>query len=92
MRFFKAIPNEGDQGKAHFIRRKIRKSGDSNLLANVQSLLAKFEEEGDSMLVGEMEDLVNALHRSAIVVQTTKQKKLLSKLRTHARGKINTGH
>ncbi|MCF7845658.1 MAG: hypothetical protein K9L85_00285 [Candidatus Peribacteraceae bacterium] len=88
MSFFKPIPDEGNHGKAHFVRRKIRTSGDSNLLAVVQNLLARFEDEGDDMLVSEMGDLVDALHRSAILVQKAKQKKLLRKLRRSARHRL----
>lgn len=90
MRFFKLIPDEGDQAKAHFICRKIRTNGDSNLLASAQNLLRHFEDEGDEMLIGEMSDLVSALHRCAIIVQKTKQKKLLAKLRKNSRHKIIT--
>ncbi|MFH0776197.1 MAG: hypothetical protein V1936_01130 [Patescibacteria group bacterium] len=88
MRFFKLIPDESDGSKAHFICRKIRTSGDSNLITAAQNLLTKFEDEGEDMLISEMGDLVNALHRSAIIVQKMKQKKLLAKLRKNARHKI----
>ncbi|MFH0834021.1 MAG: hypothetical protein V2A63_01365 [Patescibacteria group bacterium] len=88
MSFFKKIPNEGDHSKAHFIRRQIRKCGDSNLFATAQNLLAKFEDEGNDMLISEMGDLVGVLHRAAILVQNTKQKKLLDKLRKNARHRI----
>ena len=89
MRFFKPIPDEGDCGaKPHFIKRRIRKTGDLSLIKTVRDLLEKFEDEGDEMLVNEMGDLVDALHRSAILVQKTKQKKLLAKLRNHARKKF----
>ena len=89
MSFFRSIPDEGASG-AHFIRRPIRKSGDSNLLKRTTELLAKFENEGDEMLVSEMGDLVDALHRSAILVQKTKQKALLTKLRKHSRKKFSS--
>jgi hypothetical protein len=89
MRFFKPIPDEGScGGKPHFIKRRIRRTGDVNLLKNVCELLEKFDDEGEEMMVSEMGDLVDALHRSAILVQKTKQKKLLSKLRKHARKKF----
>ena len=88
MRFFKPIPNEGDSGKAQFVRRRIRKIGDVNLLATAGNLLAKFENEGDEMLVSEMGDLVDALHRSAILVQKMKQKVLLARLRKSSRRKF----
>jgi len=86
MRFFKPIPNEDDCGsKPHFIKRRIRKTGDTSLLKNLHRLLEKFDNEGDDMLVNEMGDLVDALHRAAIMVQKTKQTKLLKKLRKHSR-------
>ncbi len=88
MNFFKLIPNEGDSSKAHFVKRKIRKTGDTNVLANTSKLLEKFESEGDEMLVSEMGDLVHALHRSAVLVQKAKQTKLLAKLRKHSRNKF----
>ncbi|MFH1546382.1 MAG: hypothetical protein ABIE14_03325 [Patescibacteria group bacterium] len=88
MRFFKQIPNEGDSGKAQFVKRRIRKTGDTNLLATACNLLAKFEDESNEMLVSEMGDLVDALHRSAILVQKTKQKVLLAKLRRSSRRKF----
>lgn len=89
MRFFKPIPDESNSsGKAHFVKRRIRKTGDASLLKNVCVLLEKFHDEGEEMMVGEMNDLVDALHRSAILVQKTKQRKLLSKLRNHSRGKF----
>ncbi|MFA6458480.1 MAG: hypothetical protein WCV72_03795 [Patescibacteria group bacterium] len=90
MRFFKLIPDESNHEKAHFVCRKIRTSGDSNLIATAQNLLARFEDEGDEMLIGEMGDLVGALHRCALIVQKTKHKKLLTKLRKNSRGKITT--
>ncbi|MCF7836440.1 hypothetical protein K9N08_00825 [Candidatus Gracilibacteria bacterium] len=89
MRFFKPIPDEGDCGdKPHFIKRKIRKTGDLSLIKTVRDLLEKFEDEGDEMLVSELGDLVEALHRSAILVQNSKQKKMLAKLRKHSRQKF----
>lgn len=88
MRFFKLIPDESSSGKAQFVRRRIRKIGDVNLLATTCNLLAKFEDESDEMLVGEMGDLVDALYRSAILVQKTKQKVLLARLRKSSRRKF----
>ncbi len=88
MRFFKPIPDESNSGKAQFVKRRIRKTGEANLLATVCNLLAKFEDEGEEMLVSEMGDLVNAFHRSAILVQKTKQKVLLAKLRKSSRRKF----
>ncbi len=89
MSFFKPIPNEESCGnKPHFIKRRIRKKGDLNLLKNTYELLIKFDEEGNEMLVSEMGDLIGALHRSAILVQKTKQAKLLAKLRKHSRKKF----
>jgi len=87
MSFFKSIPDESSTG-AHFTKRKIRKIGDSNLLQKALDLLAKFEDEGDEMLIGEMGDLVDVLHRSAIIVQRSKQEALLAKLRKHSRKKF----
>jgi hypothetical protein len=89
MRFFKPIPDEGDCGaKPHFIKRRIRKTGDLNLIKTARDLLEKFEDEGDEMLVSEMGDLVDALHRLAILAQKSKQKKMLAKLRKHSRQKF----
>jgi len=89
MNFFKPIPNEEDCGsKPQFTKRRIRKMGDASLLKNLQSLLEKFEDERSEMLVSEMSDLVEALHRSAILVQKSKQEKLLAKLRKHSRSRF----
>jgi len=87
MSFFKSIPDESASG-VQFTKRKIRKSGDSNLLQKALDLLARFENEGDEMLIGEMSDLIDVLHRSAIIVQRSKQKVLLAKLRKHSRQKF----
>lgn len=85
---FKLIPDESKT--PHFTKRRIRKSGQANLLANTQNLLLRFQEEGEDMLVSEMSDLVNALHRSAILVQKTKQAVLLERLRRSSRKKMST--
>ena len=85
---FKLIPDESKT--PHFTKRRIRTSGQSNLLANTQNLLLRFQEEGEDMLVSEMSDLVNALHRSAILVQKTKQAVLLERLRRSSRKKMST--
>ena len=84
---FTPIPNESSCNP-QFTTRKIRKIGEKNLLQNTLKLLHQFEEDGDEMLVGEMGDLVDALHRSAICVQTTKQKVLLAKLQKSSRSKF----
>lgn len=83
---FKLIPDEREA--PHFTKRRIRKSVHTNLLASTQDLLLQFQEEGEDMLVSEMSDLVNALHRSAILVQKTKQAVLLERLRRSSRKKI----
>jgi arginine/ornithine N-succinyltransferase beta subunit len=85
---FKPIPDESILS-ALFTKRKIRKSGEGNLLQNTLKLLAQFEENGDEMLVGEMGDLVDALHRSALCVQSTKQKVLIEKLRKGSRKRVD---
>ncbi len=86
---FKPIPDESRlPRKAHFTLRKIRKYGDANLLTQVEKLLAKFVQDGEDMLLSEMSDLVNALHRVALQVQRAKQSKLLKKFRQTARTKL----
>ena len=85
---FTPIPNESNS-QAIFTKRKIRKVGERNLLQNTLKLLAQFEEDGEDMRIAEMEDLVEALHRSAICAQTTKQKVLLEKLRKCNRKKFH---
>ena len=85
---FKPIPDESKI--PNFTKRRIRKSGDTNLLANTQKLLAGFQDEGEDMLVSEMGDLVDALYRSAILVQKTKQAVLLERLRRNSRKKLPT--
>jgi hypothetical protein len=85
MNFFKLIPDESVDAQPMFTKRRIRKNGELDLLQNVCELLDKFRDEGSDMLACDMEDLVHALHRSAILVQKSKQKKLLNKLRKHSR-------
>jgi len=79
---FIPIPHE-DRGTdaAGFTQRKIRKSGESNILKRTEVLLAQFIEDGEDMLVSDMQDLISSLHRTAIQVQQVKQSKLLHRLR-----------
>lgn len=85
---FKPIPDESLLSVI-FTKRKIRKIGEKNLLQNTLRLLAQFEENCEEMLVAEMGDLVDALHRSALCVQSIKQKVLLEKLRNSNRRKFH---
>jgi len=82
---FKPIPHEdhsaGGAAAAGFTQRKIRKSGESNVLKRTEALLAHFIEDGEDMLVSDMQDLIEALHRTAMQVQQVKQHKLVAKLR-----------
>ncbi|MFH1375312.1 MAG: hypothetical protein ABIH35_01430 [Patescibacteria group bacterium] len=90
MSFFKPIPDESRSDRAGFTTRRIRKAGDTDLLATTQKLLDRFADEDDDMLVSEMGDLVDALHRSALLVQRTKQRVLLCKLHRCSRKKSST--
>lgn len=86
---FKPIPDESKiSGKVQFTTRRIRRIGDKNLLIETQKLLVCFESDGEEMLISEMSDCVDALHRSALLVQRTKQNVLLSRLRNTSRQKI----
>ena len=85
---FKPIPDESLLSTI-FTKRKIRKTGEGNLLKNTLKLLAQFEDNCEEMLVSEMGDLVDALHRSALCVQSTKQKVLLEKLRKGSRKRFH---
>ncbi len=82
MTFFKPIPDETSaSGHAEFTLRKIRKAGEQNVLAATERLLAKFVDDGDEMLVSEMSDLIEVLHRAASLVQKTKHAVMLKKLK-----------
>lgn len=82
MTFLKPIPDEANpDGGVEFTLRKIRKAGEQNVLQSTERLLARFIDDGDEMLVSEMSDLLEALHRAAILVQKTKQAVMLKKLR-----------
>ncbi len=90
---FKPIPDESAlPRKAHFTLRKIRKYGDANLISQVENLLVKFVRDGEDMLLSEMSDLINALHRVALQVQRSKRSKLIHKLRQTARTKLKTSN
>lgn len=87
---FIPIPDESSlSGNPAFTRRKIRKAGDDRVLEMTERLLAKFIEEGEDMLSSDLNDLVHALHRTAIHVQRVKQALMLKKLRRTTRTNVN---
>lgn len=84
---FKQIPDEGSH-LAQFTKRKIRKAGETDLIRETLKLLTRYEDEDDELLVSELSDLVNLLHRTALKVQGTKHKELFRRLRKLSRRKI----
>jgi len=79
---FIPIPDESDSAEAAgFTKRRIRKSGEADILAKVRKLLDRFIDEDEAMLISEMDELIAALHRSALQVQRVKHAVLIRKLR-----------
>jgi hypothetical protein len=83
---FKPLPDES--ATPNFVCRRIRKIGDANLLVKTLELLAEFEKEGNEMLVSKLGDLVEALHRCALLAQNTKQKVLIKRLKNSLRKSV----
>jgi len=82
----KLIPFE--DANSGFTTRKIRKTGDTRILESTEKLLAKFIHESDEMLISELDELIIALHRSALQVQRAKKTKMITKLKKSTRTNI----
>lgn len=84
---FKPIPDEGS-ASPQFTTRKIRKAGEADLVRETLKLLSRYADDDEELLVSELSDLVELLHKSAIKVQKTKHKELFRRLRKFSRSKI----
>lgn len=87
----KPLPDESshDGCAGGFTLRKIRKSGETNLLLRAEKLIAQFVEDGEEMLLSDLNDLIDSLHRTVLLARKTKQAVLLRKLHRLTKKKAN---